>query len=55
MFHLISGMEKNLCIRGVYLDILSKTFCLTVPKTLVHESFSVSLISGVKKLHALEG
>ena len=55
MFLLMSGMEKNLCIRGVYLDILPKTFCLTVPKTLVHESSSVSLISGVKKIHALEG
>ena len=29
--------------------VLSKIFCLTVPKNRVGESFSVSLISGIEK------
>ena len=38
-----------------YQDFPSKTFCLTVPKNLVGEPFSVSLISGIEKFYALEG
>ena len=38
------GYRKDLFIRGVYHDILSKNFCLTVSKKIVQESFSVSLI-----------
>ena len=47
--------RRILSKRGVFHDVLSKIFCLTVPKKIVHESFSVPLISGVKKLHALGG
>ena len=32
-----------------YRDFPSKTFCLTVPKIFVGESFSVSLFSGIEK------
>ena len=32
-----------------------KFFCLTGPKIFVGESFSVSLISGIEKLHVAEG
>ena len=38
------GYGKNLCTRGVYHDILSKIFRLTVSKKVVQQSFSVSLI-----------
>ena len=42
--------------RGVeYQDFPSKIFCLRVPKKLVREPFSVSLISGMEKLFASEG
>ena len=34
---------------GEYQDLPSKIFCLTVPKILVGEPFSVSLISGIEK------
>ena len=40
---------------GGYQDFPSKNFCLTVPKTFVGESFSVSLIPGIEKLYASEG
>ena len=32
-----------------------KIFCLTLPKNLVGEPFSVSLISGIEKLYASDG
>ena len=32
-----------------------KIFCLTGPKIFVGESYSVSLISGIEKLHVAEG
>ena len=38
-----------------YQDIPSKIFCLTGPKIFVGESYSVSLISGIEKLHVAEG
>ena len=41
--------------RGKYQDFPSKTFCLTVPKNLVGEPFSVSIISGIEKFYASEG
>ena len=41
--------------RGKYQDFPSKVFCLTVPKKIVGEPFSVSLISGVEKFYASEG
>ena len=49
------GYGKKLCIRGVCHDILSETFCRTVPKKLVEEFYSVSLISVIEKLFAQEG
>ena len=36
--------------RGEYQDFLSKSFCLTVPKISVGESFSVALFSGIEKV-----
>ena len=45
-------MDKN---GGGYQELSSKNFCLTVPKNFVRESFSVSLISGIEKVYALEG
>ena len=48
--------RKSLWINGGgYQDFPSKFFCLTVPKMFVRETFSVSLISGVEKIHASEG
>ena len=41
--------------RGKYQDFPSKVFCLTVPKKIVGEPFSVSLFSGVEKVYASEG
>ena len=38
-----------------YQDFPSKIFCLTGTKFFVGESFSVSLISGIEKLHVAEG
>ena len=35
--------------RGGYQDFQPKSFCITVPKIFVGESFGVSLISGVEK------
>ncbi len=47
---LTSVIEKKVDERGGgYQDFPSKNFCLTVPKTSVGDSFSVSLILGVKK------
>ena len=40
---------------GEYQEFPSKTFCLTVLKFLVRETFSVSLISGMEKLFASVG
>ena len=47
-----SGYRKSLDKRGggEYQDVLSKFFCLTVPKHFAGEPFSVSLISGIKKV-----
>ena len=47
--------RKNFSLRGVFHDILSNIFCLIVPKTILHESLSVSLISGIEFSPALEG
>ena len=47
--------RKNFSIRGVFHDFLSNNFCLTAPKTILHEHFSVSMISGIEFSHALEG
>ena len=53
---LLSGAEKVwIRERGEYQDFLSKRFCLTVPKKLVREPFSVSIISVMEKLCASEG
>ena len=38
-----------------YHDFLSKILCLTVPKNIVGEPFSVSLFSGIQKFYASEG
>ena len=46
------GSGKNLSIRGVCHDILPKFFSRTVPKKIVEESFSVSLISVIEKFYA---
>ena len=35
-------------------DFSSKFFCLTVPKNLIGEPFSVSLISGIEKFYTSE-
>ena len=37
---------------GEYQKFLLKTFCLTVPKKIVEEPCSVSLISGIVKIYA---
>ena len=37
-----------------YHDLSSETFCCTVPKKLVAESFSVSLFPGIENIYALE-
>ena len=53
---LLSGADEVwLRERGEYQDFLSKFFCLTVPKKLVRESFSVSLFSDMEKIFASEG
>ena len=38
-----------------YQDFPSKFFCLTVPKKIVGEPFSVSLFSGIENFYASEG
>ena len=53
---LIRGVVKFLVAKkfmdkkGGVSRFLSKHFCLTVPKSLVGEPFSVSLISGIEKV-----
>ena len=49
------GYPKNWDKMWGYQDFPSKIFCLTGPKIFVGESFSVSLISGIEKLHVAEG
>ena len=44
------GYRKNLDKRGEYQDFPSKILCLIVPKISVAESFTVALISGIKKV-----
>ena len=46
---LISGIEKFLCIKGVYHDFLLKFFCLTKPKKFAGEPFGVSKNFGYRK------
>ena len=41
--------------KGDYQVFPSKMFCLTVPKKIVGEPFSASLISGIEKFYASEG
>ncbi len=41
--------KKFMDKRGLQ-DFLSETFCLTVPKITVGESFRLSLISGIEKI-----
>ena len=45
------GYRKSLCIGWVYHDTLPKFFSRTVPKKIVEESFSVSLISVNEKFY----
>ena len=51
------GCRRSFDKRGgrQYQDYLSKFFCLTVPKNIVREPYSVSLISGMEKNFASEG
>ena len=51
------GCRRRLDKRGgrQYQDFPSKIFCLTGPKILVREHFSVSLISGMERSFASEG
>ena len=44
------GVSKNFRHNRGYHNFPSKIFCLTVPKNIVKEPFSVSLISGIKKM-----
>ena len=37
-----------------YQEFLSETFCRTVPKKYVEESFSVSLFPGIEEIYAVE-
>ena len=46
---LVSSIDKVWIRRGEYQDLPSKTFCLTVPKNYVRESFIVALILGTEK------
>ena len=48
------GFREILRIIVGYHDFPSKTFSLTVPKNLVRQSFSVSLISGIERFYAQE-
>ena len=47
--------KKFMDKRGEYQDFPSRTFCLTVPKISVGESFTVALISGSEKVYGQEG
>ena len=51
VFQKVSGSEKVHGEKGegVYEDYSSEIFCLTVPKTFLVESSSVSLLSGIEK------
>ena len=51
------GYRKSLDERGggEYQDFPSKTFCLTVPKISVGESFTVAIISAIEKVWIREG
>ena len=44
------GYRKCLDKKGVHQDFPSKTFCLTVPKNFVGQSFTVAIISGIGKI-----
>ena len=56
MFLKISGSEEVYGQeRGEYQDILSKNFCITVPKRFVGEPFSVSIFPGIKNFYASKG
>ena len=55
MFQNISGSEKFMDKKGEYQKFASKIFCLTVPKNIVGEPFSLSLISGIAKIFASKG
>ena len=43
VFWKFSGIEKNLWKRGAYHDFQSKNLCLTVPKTIVRESYCITV------------
>ena len=43
--------KKLMDKEGEYQYFPSKNFCVTVPKKIVHEPFSVSLISGIEKVY----
>ncbi len=45
-----SPAAKNIMDKRGLQDFLSETFCLTVPKITVGESFRLSLISGIEKI-----
>ena len=47
-------MDKRGEVRRDYHDFPSKNVCLTVPRNLVGETFSVSLISGIERFYASE-
>ena len=48
---LFFGYRKLLCIRRVCHDILSKSFCRTVPEKIVQDSFSVQILSVIEKVY----
>ena len=48
-------MDKDGGGGGGYHVFPSKSFCLTVPKNDVEESFSISLFLGIEKVYASEG
>ena len=47
--------RKNLCFIGLCHIFPSKSFCLKVRKNFVEEPFSLSIISGIEKLHGSKG
>ena len=52
----ISGSEKFMDIQGEYQDFPSKIFfCLTMPKFVEWESFSVAVVSGTGKVWIRKG
>ena len=55
LFHKISGIEKNLGIRGGGGEggitiFFRKLFCLTVPENFVGNTFLFDKISGIEKI-----